>query len=142
MLKKNLWFVYSFWHFGYIMLCQTINKNAFNIHRKITVKSTLQFGAILDPTWPHFGCILGPRSGQVGPKSLPKSISKSIQKIITFQVALDTDFGRFGAPTWPPRGGPRNHFSKSFWLLKLSWGQDGPKTPPRAPRNRFWTNFD
>ena len=89
--------------------------------------------------WSQLRRILGgfwePRWGQVGTKSLPKSIFKVIIKMITFRIALGTDFDRFSAPRWAPRGGPRNHFSRFLGLLGPSWGQDGPKTPPRTPQD-------
>ena len=37
------------------MLCTKINKNCANIHPKTTLKSMLQCGSILDPTWLDFG---------------------------------------------------------------------------------------
>ena len=92
----------------------------------------------LNRFWSQLGSILGgfggPSWGQVGTKSLRKSILKLIIKMITFRIALGTDFDRFSAPRWAPRGGPRNHFSKFLGLLGPSWGQDGPKIPPRTPK--------
>ena len=92
----------------------------------------------LDRFWTQLGSILGgfggPSWGQVGTKSLRKSILKLIIKMITFRIALGTDFDRFSAPRWAPRGGPRNHFSRFLGLLGPSWGQDGPKIPPRTPK--------
>ena len=89
--------------------------------------------------WSQLGPIFGggvgrPSWGQVGTKSVQKSITKVIIKMITFRIALGTNFDRFWAPRWAPRGGPRNHFSRSLGLLGLSWGQDGPKIPPRTPK--------
>ena len=92
----------------------------------------------LNRFWNQLGSILGgfggPSWGQVGTKSLRKSILKPIIKMITFRIALGTDFDRFSAPRWAPRGGPRNHFSRFLGLLGPSWGQDGPKIPPRTPK--------
>ena len=162
------------------MLCTKFNKNGAKIPSKTTVKSTSQLGSILEPTWLHFGRVLGakleprwhqiapkvdskkyekknqnldatfdqflsqlgsilggfgdPSWGQVDTKSLRKSILKLIIKMITFRIALGTDFDRFSAPRWAPRGGPRNHFSRFLGLLGPSWGQDGPKIPPRTPK--------
>ena len=92
----------------------------------------------LNRFWSQLGSILegfgAPSWGQVGTKSLRKSILKLIIKMITFRIALGTDFDRFSAPRWAPRGGPRNHFSRFLGLLGPSWGQDGPKIPPRTPK--------
>ena len=43
----------------------------------------------------------------------------------------------FWPPTWAPLGGQKIDFSASCWLLGPSWGQDGPRTPPRWPKSRF-----
>ena len=110
-------------------------KNGPNIDQKTALKPTLQLGSILEPTWLHFGRVLGSKMRPSWTKSLQKSIFKSIRKIIMFRIALGTDFSRFWAPTWLPRGGPRNHFWRFFGLLEPSWGQDGPKTLPRAHKS-------
>ena len=86
-----------------------------------------QLGLIFDGFW-------RPSWDQIGTKSVQKSITKVIIKMITFRIALGTNFDRFWAPRWAPRGGPRNHFSRSLGLLGPSWGQDGPKIPPRTPK--------
>ena len=59
---------------GYVMLCTTINKNRPNILQKTVLKSMLQLGSILEPTWLHFGRVLG---AKMGPS--------------WFQMALDID---------------------------------------------------
>ena len=51
-----------------------------------------RFGSQLGSILEGFG---GSRWGQVGTKSHPTSIFKSIKKMITFWIALGTDFDRF-----------------------------------------------
>ena len=123
---------------GHVRLATKMYKNPYNNLQKTGLESTPQLGSILWPTWPHFGRVLGVKMGPSWHKSLQKWLSKSIQKMITFWIALGTDFDRFGAPTWLPRGGPRNFCSMFFLLLSQSWGQDGPKTPQEPPKSRFW----
>ena len=64
----------------------------------------------LDRFWSQLGSILGRFGelswGQVGPKTVQKSIQKTIKNIITFWIALDTDFDEFWAPTWPQKSDP------------------------------------
>ena len=58
--------------FGHVMLCTKFNKIGAKIPSKTSVKSTSQLGSILEPTWLHFGRVLGaklePRSHQIAPK--------------------------------------------------------------------------
>ena len=93
----------------------------------------------LDRFWSQLGLIVGgfggSRWGQVGTKSLPNRSSNQSTKMITFWIALGGDFAPFWAPTLPPRGGPRNHFSMFLGLLRQSWCQNGPKTSPRPPKS-------
>ena len=96
--------------------------------------------------WNQLGPILGgfggPRWGQVGTKSLQKSIFKPIIKTITFRIALETDFDRFWLPKWPPRGGPRNRFSRFWGLLGPSWGHLGAKMAQDPSKTALWTDSD
>ena len=77
------------------MMPTSIKKQLSNQHSK------------LDRFWNQLGSILGgfggPRWGEVGTNSFQKSIFKSIIKMITFRIALETDFDRFWAPTWLPK---------------------------------------
>ncbi|MEC7567693.1 MAG: hypothetical protein VYA01_01635, partial [Bacteroidota bacterium] len=47
-------------------------KTGANIHQKTALKSTLQLAWILEPTWAHFGRVLGAKMGpswqQIDPK--------------------------------------------------------------------------
>ena len=58
-----------------------INKNAANNPSKTTLKSTSQLASILQPTWLHFGRVLGaklePSWHQIAPKVDPKSDQKN-----------------------------------------------------------------
>ena len=100
--------VYDFSHFGHAMLEHKINKNQSKIHHKTALKSTPQLASILEPTWLHFGRVLGAKLEPSWNKMAPKVDPKNNEKIITFWIALGSDFLRFWAPTCLPRGGPRN----------------------------------
>ena len=92
------------------MLRSKINKNGAKIPSKRSVKSTptcIDFGTNLAPFWEGFG-------SQVGTKSLPKSMHKDIKKMITFWIALGTDFGLQHGPVG---GEKRVPFWASFSLL-------------------------
>ena len=120
---------------GHVMLAQTMCQNRANNLQKTGLKSTLQLGSILEPTWLHFGTFLDAKTGQDGTQSFQKCVSESIQKMITFCIALGTDFDRFWASTWLPRGGPRNHFSTFLLALGPVLGPRGPQDPPRPPKS-------
>ena len=51
---------------------------------------------MLEPTWLHFGRAWG----KICINSIQKCIQKGIPKMITFWIALGTDFDRFLVPTW------------------------------------------
>ena len=53
------------------MLCTKINKNCANIHPKTTLKSMLQRGSLLDPTWLDFGAGETPSHLDWGPGKPP-----------------------------------------------------------------------
>ena len=48
---------------GHVMLSTKIDKNRSNILQKTASKSMLQLGSILEPTWLHFGRVLGVKIG-------------------------------------------------------------------------------
>ena len=123
-----------FCYIGHAMLRQKINQNGAKSHSKTALKSTPQLASISEPTWLHFGRVLGAKLGPNWHKIASKLDPKNDQKMNIFWIALGSGFSRFWAPRWPPIGGQNFHFSAPFSLLGASWGQDGPKTPPRAPR--------
>ena len=116
-------------------------KKSINIEPTSLQKHLLNLYSNLHRFWNQLGPILGGFGGSrwrsVGTKSLQKSIFKSIIKTITFRIALETDFDRFWLPKWPPRGGPKNRFSKFWGLLGPSWGQDGPRPLQDSSVDRF-----
>ena len=89
--------------------------------------------------WSQLGPILGrfsgPRCGQVGTKSLQKSIFKCIRKMTTFRIALGTNFDRFWAPTWPPRGVTFVYKFDHLRFLGPTWGHLGAKMAPRPTQD-------
>ena len=80
----------------------------------------LQFGSILEPTWLHFGKVLGAKLGPSWHKIAPKVDPKNDQKMITFWIALGTDFNRFWAPTWLPIGETNVEILEHLGLLEPS----------------------
>ena len=73
---------------------------------------------------------INPKFTQNQSKIDPKTIPTNTLFWIAFFIALGSIFGGFG-------GGPRGVLGSIFGLLGPSWGQDGPQTPPRSPRDRF-----
>ena len=80
------------------------------------------------------------------PLDPPSWSPKSIKKMITFWIVSRSIFGRFWAPTWPPRGESTIQILEHFSILGPSWAQDAPKTPPRgflgAPRTLQEPSWD
>ena len=119
---------------GYVMLYTKINKTWSNIHQKTTLKSMLQFWSILEPTWLYFGKVWGaklePKWYQIALKIDPNIDQKKWSPFGSSQNR-SSDFG-------PQLGGSRGVQWESvvrlFGLLKLSWSQEDPKSPPRSPR--------
>ena len=99
----------------------------------------------LDRFWIQLGSILGgfwePSWSQDRTKSLPKSIPRMIKKMITFWMALETDFHQFWLPTWPPRGETTIQNLEHFSLLGPCWPQDPPKIPQDPPQEASRKGF-
>ena len=91
----------------------------------------MAFGSQLGSILEGFG---EPSWTQVGTKSLQKWVFKSMQKMITFWIALGTDFARFWAPTWLPRRGGRRGVERTFFAL-------GAKMASRALQEDLGTDF-
>ena len=121
------------------MLCWKINENGAKIPSKITLKLTSQLACILDPNGLHFGRVGGSFWHQNGTKLVKKSIQKSIKKMITFWMALRSNFVGFWLPSWCPRGVTDLYIFDHFWLLGPSWPQDPPRPLQEASWDRFWT---
>ena len=127
------------------MLSQQINKKRSNIHQKTTLKSRPQLESILEPTWLHFGRVLGAKLGpswhQIAPKNDPKNNQKTDHILYRF---LD-DFCSILDPTWTPTWG--NQRLLCWFMLALGaileprWHLDRPRIPPGGPQDRFWTDF-
>ena len=69
---------------GHVMLSTKIYKNRPNILQKTAPKSMLQLGSILEPTWLHFGRVLGAKMGPSWLQMAPKIDPKNAQKMINF----------------------------------------------------------
>ena len=99
--------------------------------QKTSVQTTPQLGSIWDPTWPHFGRVLGAKMGPIWFKMGSKSSSKARQKMIRSWMALRSNFDGF----WLPNGSqePRPIFLKI--PLNGVWIGLGPQDPPKAPQD-------
>ena len=143
-IKKTISF-YRFLRPSAFQLRSKIEQTPFPQPSKIDQKINQNLDATFARFLSQLGSILGrfwePSWSQVGTKLLQKSIQKIIEKMITFWIASRSIFDRFGLPTSTPTGVIRNGFGSSSGDLGPSWGQDGPKTSPRGPWDRFLTNF-
>ena len=125
------------------MLHTKFYKKRTHIHQKTPLKSRPQLASILEPTWLHFGKVLGAMLGQLGTKSLQKPVHKIIRKMITICVASGSVFGRFWGPTWRPKmagfrpkwGDAIKHQPFSVGLL-LFWFHLGAKMIPGTLQDR------
>ena len=131
MSPKNIFF-FCFCYVGHVSLGLKINKNTPNILLKTALKTMVQLGWILQPTWLYFGRFWVPSWCQVGTQIRWNPIQQPIKKMIRFWMPLRSIFHWFWPPTWGSSGGPSGVLWGSFWLLVPSWGQDASKTPPRA----------
>ena len=134
MLKKHLFLQYIR-DLDYVTLCTNIHQNRPNILQKTALKSMLRLRSILEPTWLHFGRVLGvkmePRWHEIAPKIDPKIKRKN-------DHLLDrpkTDFWTFWSPTWPPRGETNPTISEHFSVLVPSWAQELPQDPHKTPQD-------
>ena len=96
---------------------QKYNTNPLENTSQIKAPSWIDFRANLAPFWEGFGAQHGVK---LAPNCLTNRCPNRSRKLLHFGSLLGPmliDFGRFWVPTWPPRGNPRNHFSRSFWLL-------------------------
>ena len=120
---------------GYVMLFTKIYKNRLNNLQKTALKSMLEVGAILEPTWPHLGTVLRPKM-EPNWHQIPSKIDFQIDQKNNhiFNHSWDDFFSILG-PNLAPKRGPRTNFSTSFSFLAPSWGQDAPKVPPRSPQD-------
>ena len=131
--------MYGFCLFDHVMLLWKICENGAKIRSKITFKFTSQLTCILDPNGLHFGRVGGSFWHQNGTKLVKKSIQKSIKKMLTFWMALRSNFVWFWLPSWCPRGVTDLYIFNHFWVLGPSWPQDPPRPLQEASWDRFWT---
>ena len=92
-------------------------KNVSKILLKVATKTILHFGSILNPTWLHFGRVLGA-------KLEPKSDQNGVQDVLKLDVHFFFDFvglpGPILGPSWPDKliPGPNLVFAKSPMMLQ------------------------
>ena len=117
------------------MLGTKINKNHLNIPLKTTLKTMLQLRSMSEPAWLDFGKVLDLQIHQKSIQNRSKYHPKNDHKNDDLLDGLKIDFySILGAILGPKRRNRSLHFGY-FWILGLSWGQDVPKTPPRASRD-------
>ena len=137
-MLKNHWFFNTFCHFGHAMLWSKINKNGANILSETPLKSTLQLGSILHPTWLHFGRFL-----EV--KMEPNSLQDVFKMQSFFHSFFDIVFYLFFpnlAPTWPQLGPNLAPKSTPKLIQDPSWSEKVKKVRPKwGPNSSLSTNM-
>ena len=112
------------------MLRSKINKKGAKNPSKTSVKSTPQQRSILEPTWLHFGRVLGTKLKPSWHQIASKVDAKRYQKN---DHLLDRSWEQFSwilASIWEPRWSPK----------PLSWSQDRAKTPQSWRQDRLKTS--
>ncbi len=105
----------------------------------------IQVWSISEPTWLHFGWVLGPKLRPSWHQNAKKIDPTTHPKKYHIFDRLRIDFGTILAGSWEGQGGPTNR----LWTLFLDVGakmaprppQDSPKTPPRAPKTPSSSDF-
>ena len=97
----------------------------------ILISFLIDFGNNLGRFWEGFGGQVGTKLAPNGTRTRPHNQST---KMITFWKAYGTNFNQFLADLGTNWGGPGGSNESAFWTFFGSWGQDPPKTPPRAPQ--------
>ena len=114
------------------MWCSETNQNGANIYQKTGLKSTPQLVSILEPTWLHFGMVLGVKMGpswhQIAPK-IDLQIDQKNDRILNpswhrFWTILD--------PNLAPKRGPKKSLFEVILALEAVLGPRWPQDPPRV----------
>ena len=100
---------------------------------QINAPILIDFRANLALFWEGFGSQVGAKMVPNRSKNRSKHRSKKWSPFGSSQDRFSSDFG-------PQLGGSRGvrwgSVGRLFGLLKLSWSQDEPKSPPRSPKTR------
>ena len=107
---------------------------------KTALKSTLQLGSILEPTWLHFGRVLGAKLGPKSHQIAPQIDLQINKKWSHFGLLLGSIFDDFGLQLGPQEGDKTFTFRLVFALgaiLGPTWPQDLSKMPPGIDFRRF-----
>ena len=91
-MLKNQLFLQYIRALDYVTMCTTITKKRANILQKRAIKSILQLGSILEPTWLHFGRVLGAKMGPSWFQIALNIDPKANQKHDHFLSACKIDF--------------------------------------------------
>ena len=130
---------------GHVTLGTKIFKNLPNIFHKTALKSMPHFWSILDPTWLHFGMLLGSKLWPSWLRMSPKIDLKFDPKN---DHICDRSWDRFWEDFGPQLGGPGGSNEPAVRHLFRSWCPLGAEMSPRPPQEppgddflRFWNEF-
>ena len=98
--------------------------------------------ANMAPTWPQLDPKIQPNSLPNPSKSHSKTKTNIKQVFDCFLDAFLLDSGRFWVPTWGGEDGPTEWLLEVLLALGPSWGQDGPKSPPRSSQDLILEDFE
>ena len=118
---------------GHVMLSTKIDKNQPNILQKTAPKSMLQLGSILEPTWLHFGRVLGAKMGPSWLQMAKKSIQNTINKNDHLLDRLKIDFCWIVGINLAPKSGNQPLHVGAFFLLGTLLGPRCPQDPSEPP---------
>ena len=98
---------------------------------KPTWTNLVQLGANLEPTWANLG--------QLGTNLEPTwaYLEPTCANLSSTRPIWGSNLGGPGGSI----GGPLGYFLGTFWLLELSWSQDGSKMAPRSNFGRFFMDL-
>ena len=102
---------------------------------KTPLKSTPQLGSILDPTWPHFGRVLGAKMGPSWHQIAPKIDLQINQKNDHLSDGSWDRFSSILGPKMAPKRGSKLLFLVFFEALGAILGPRGPPDPPRPRKS-------
>ena len=127
------------------MLGRKTNKYLSKIDQKTALESTSQLESILEPTWLHFGMVLG---SKMGPSSLQIFAKVDFQIDDKRDIISDRSWGGF-CRIWGAHLGAKMEPKTPILEPRSAqdpqpWSEDGLKTSNLQPRidfHRFWTSL-
>ena len=123
------------------MLSTKTDKKLLNILLKTASKSMLQLGSILEPTWLHFGRVLGvkmwPSWLQLALKIDPKNDTKNDHLLYRLKI----DFWWILGPNLVPKRGKHYSDFGAFFDLGALLGPRCPLNSSKRPLGSDFTDF-